>query len=67
MENKTWVEVESVSHEKKIMEARWVFKKKKKADNSIRYKGRVVLKSYEQRYEIHFTEIYVDYCRSKRT
>src|SRR2546423_11375139 len=40
------------------MGARWVFKRKSKPDDSTRYKSRLVVKGYEQRFGIHYTETY---------
>ena len=40
------------------MGARWVFRRKVEPDNSIRYKARLVIKEYEQRFGVHYTDTY---------
>lgn len=43
---------------KRKMGARWVFKHKRDADGNMTYKARLVIKGYEQRWGIHYTETY---------
>ena len=40
------------------MGARWVFKRKSEPDGSTRHKSRLVVKGYEQRFRIYYTETY---------
>jgi hypothetical protein len=40
------------------MRARWVFKRKSESDDILRYKSRLVIKRYEQRFSIHYTKTY---------
>src|SRR5947209_12517832 len=52
--NKIFVEVSKMSSKKKILGARWVFKIK---DDGL-YKARLVIRGFEQRYEIHYIDTY---------
>jgi histone deacetylase 1/2 len=54
--NKTWHLVPSTSG-KNIIDCKWVYKIKKKADGSIdRYKARLVAKGFKQRYGIDYED-----------
>jgi sporulation protein YlmC with PRC-barrel domain len=56
--NKTW---QLVPHGKgkNIIDYKWVYKIKRKADGSIdRYKARLVAKSFKQRYDIDYEDIF---------
>src|SRR5437762_1477517 len=52
--NKTFVEVSKMPTKKKILRARWVFKIK----DDGRYKARLMIRGFEQRYEIYYTDTY---------
>jgi hypothetical protein len=45
-------------HGRKPLKSQWVFKKKFEADNSVRYKARIVVKGYNQIPGVDFTESY---------
>jgi predicted RNA binding protein YcfA (HicA-like mRNA interferase family) len=63
LENGTW-ELVRLPHGKKAIGCRWVFKIKKNADGTIdKYKGRVVVKGYEQRYGVDYTETFAPTAR----
>jgi hypothetical protein len=58
MSNKTW---HLVPYEKgkNIIDCKWVYKVKRKADGSIdRYKARLVAKDFKQRYDIDYEDIF---------
>ncbi len=55
--NSTW-SLERLPPNRKAIACRWVFKKKINADNSIRYKARLVIKGYEQRESIDYDETF---------
>jgi histone deacetylase 1/2 len=56
--NETWHLVPPIKGAN-IIDCRWVFKIKKKADGSIeRYKGRLVAKGYKQRYGIDYEDTF---------
>jgi transposase InsO family protein len=55
--NSTW-SLERLPPNRKAIASRWVFKKKINADNSIRYKARLVIKGYEQREGIDYDETF---------
>jgi hypothetical protein len=59
MANNTFKELDSIPKGKKVMGARWVFKHKTDPDDdTLAYKARLVIKGYEQRFGIHYTETY---------
>jgi hypothetical protein len=43
---------------KKVLGACWVFSKKPLDNSELKYKARLVIKGYEQRFGIHYTETY---------
>lgn len=53
-QNGTWNEVSLIPSGTKIMTARWVFTRK----HDGRYKARLVIRGFEQRYGIHYTKTY---------
>ncbi|WCJ44212.1 Retrovirus-related Pol polyprotein from transposon TNT 1-94 [Euphorbia peplus] len=55
--NGTWELVELPEGEKDL-ENRWIFRKKVEADGSIRYKARLVVKGFQQRYGIDYTDVF---------
>jgi hypothetical protein len=58
LKNKTWHLVPSPKG-KNIIDCKWVFKLKRKADGSIdKYKGRLVAKGYKQRYGIDYEDTF---------
>jgi histone deacetylase 1/2 len=58
LKNKTWHLVPSPKG-KNIINCKWVFKLKRKADGSIdKYKGRLVAKGYKQRYGIDYEDTF---------
>ena len=56
-ENKTWHAVNIDPHTKTI-DTKWVFKKKLKADGSIRHKTRLVCRGYNQEYGVNYFNSY---------
>lgn len=56
--NETFEEKTQVSPYAKVLGARWVFKRKYLENGDVEYKARVVIKGYEQRFGIHYTETY---------
>jgi hypothetical protein len=58
MKNKTWHLVPP-SHGHNIIDCRWVFKEKRKADGSLdKHKARLVAKGYKQRYGIDYEDTF---------
>jgi hypothetical protein len=58
MNNKTWRLV-SPPHGKNIIDCKWVYKIKRKADGTIdRYKARLVAEGYHQRYGIDYEDTF---------
>ncbi|WVZ86147.1 hypothetical protein U9M48_032980 [Paspalum notatum var. saurae] len=58
MKNKTWHLV-PMSGNKNVIDCKWVYKIKRKADGSIdRYKARLVAKGFKQRYGIDYEDIF---------
>uniref|UniRef100_A0A8R7UR21 Reverse transcriptase Ty1/copia-type domain-containing protein n=1 Tax=Triticum urartu TaxID=4572 RepID=A0A8R7UR21_TRIUA len=58
MKNKTWHLVPANSG-KNIIDCKWVYRIKKKADGSIdRYKARLVAKGFKQRYGIDYEDTF---------
>jgi hypothetical protein len=58
MKNKTWRLVPPHSG-KNIIDCRWIYKVKRKADGSIdRYKARLVAKGFKQRYGIDYEDTF---------
>jgi hypothetical protein len=58
LENKTWHLVPPSSN-KNIIDCKWVYRIKKRADGSIdRYKARLVTKGFKQRYEIDYEDTF---------
>ncbi|BFG30986.1 hypothetical protein CerSpe_172600 [Prunus speciosa] len=63
--NGTW-ELVPLPHGKKILGCRWIYTVKLKADGSIeRYKARLVVKEYTQRYEIDYQETFAPVAKIK--
>ena len=61
--NGTWEEVE-LPQGRKIVDCKWVFKVKQKADGSVeRYKARVVAKGFSQQYGTDYDETYAPVAR----
>ena len=56
--NETFTEVSEVPAGQKEMGGRWVFKHKVGLDGEVKYKARLVIKGYEQRFGVHYTETY---------
>jgi len=54
VESGTFVEVSEVPLKEKLMGSRWVFTKK----SDSRFKARLVIRGFEQRYGIHYTKTY---------
>jgi hypothetical protein len=58
MKNKTWHLVPP-NHAHNIIDCRWVFKEKRKADGTLdKYKARLVAKGYKQRYGIDYEDTF---------
>jgi hypothetical protein len=58
LENKTWHLVPP-STNKNIIDCKWVYRIKRKADGSIdRYKARLVAKGFKQRYGIDYEDTF---------
>lgn len=58
MKNKTWHLVPP-SHGYNIIDCRWVFKEKRKADGSLdKHKARLVAKGYKQRHGIDYEDTF---------
>jgi hypothetical protein len=58
MKNKTWHLIPP-SHASNIIDCRWVFKEKRKADGTLdKYKARLVAKGYMQRYGIDYEDTF---------
>ena len=58
MQNRTWHLVPSSPH-RNIVDCKWVFRIKKRADGSIdRYKARLVAKGFKQRYGIDYEDTF---------
>lgn len=58
LKNKTWHLVPP-SHDQNVIDCKWVYKVKKKADGSIdRYKARLVAKGFKQQYGIDYEETF---------
>jgi hypothetical protein len=58
MENKTWHLVPP-SKNKNLIDCKWVYKIKRRADESIeRYKARLVIKGFKQRYGIDYEDTF---------
>lgn len=56
--NKTW-EVVPLPHGKKAIGSKWVFKVKYKVDGTLeRYKARLVVKGYNQKYGVDYEETF---------
>ena len=59
MENKTWHLVSSQDAGSNIIDCKWVYKIKRRADGSIdRYKARLVAKGFKQRYGIDYEDTF---------
>lgn len=56
-ENLTWIVVEK-PEKCNLIKTKWVFKKKKEHDDTIRYKARLVVKGYTQRKGIDYEETF---------
>jgi hypothetical protein len=58
MKNKTWHLV-APNHAHNIIDCRWVFKEKRKADGTLdKYKARLVAKGYKQCYGIDYKDTF---------
>ena len=55
--NKTW-SLTKLPEGKKVLQNRWVYRLKEEPDGSKRYKARLVVKGFQQRQGIDFTEIF---------
>ena len=55
--NDTWVLTE-LSHGKKALHNKWVYQVKEEHDGNKRYKARLVVKGFQQKEGIYFTEIF---------
>ncbi|KAL2243395.1 UNVERIFIED_CONTAM: Retrovirus-related Pol polyprotein from transposon TNT 1-94 [Sesamum indicum] len=55
--NDTW-ELCQLPKEKKALQNRWVYRVKKESDGKKRYKARLVVKGFQQRYGIDFTDVF---------
>jgi hypothetical protein len=63
IDNKTWKVVPRPMHAK-VFDGRWVFKLKTNADGSIeRFKARLVIKGYQQKYGVDYNETFASVCR----
>ena len=56
-ENKTW-ELTTLPPGKKEISSKWVFKLKVNADDTVRYKARLVIRGFEQKYGLDFQETF---------
>ncbi len=64
MHNKTWHLVPHIQG-KNIIDCKWVYKIKRKADGSIdRYKARLVAKEFKQRYGIDYEDTFSPVVRA---
>ncbi len=63
-ENNTWTQIpwSKIEKGRKAIGNKWVFKKKENPDGSIRFKARLVIKGYEQRYGDDYWETYAATC-----
>ena len=55
--NKTW-SLTKLPEGKKVLQNRWVYRLKEELDGNKRYKARLVVKRFQQRQGIDFTEIF---------
>ena len=55
--NQTW-DLVRLPAEKKALHNKWVYRIKKERNGNLRYKARLVVKGFEQRAGIDFTEIF---------
>jgi len=57
MKNQTWDLVELLES-KRVLRNKWVYRLKEDHDDTKRYKARMVMKGFQQREGINFTEIF---------
>ena len=63
--NKTWEIVERPKR-KNIVDCKWIFTLKYKADGSLeRHKARLVAKGYTQTYEVDYQETFCSSCKNE--
>lgn len=57
MSNQTW-QLAELSHRKKALKNKWIYRTKEEYDSSKRYKASLVVKDFQQKEEVDYTEIF---------
>jgi len=63
VKNQIW-DLAEVSESKRAMHNKWVYQLKEEHDNTKRYKAKMVVKEFQQREGIDFTEIFFSCCET---